>query len=80
MTQDLDSLDLSEAPPPAETGASDPEAAVGSFREFITHPLTSIALLLFAVAILAAPFYVRAVERQLIDNELWISICGAFGR
>ena len=59
---------------------ADDAPRVESFREFITHPLTSIALGLFAVAILAAPFYVQSLERGLLDNDRWISLCGAFGR
>ncbi len=64
----------------SENGGAEAERPIGSFVEFVTHPLTAIALGLFAVAILAAPFYVRSLERGLLDNDLWLSICGPFGR
>ena len=44
--------------------------------DFLANPMALIAMALLAVALWATPHYLAAMERELLDGELWLTICG----
>ena len=44
--------------------------------DFLANPMTLIAMALLAVARWATPPYLAAMERAVLDGEIWLTICG----
>jgi hypothetical protein len=44
--------------------------------DVLANPMAMIVMALLAVALWATPHYLRAMEREVLEGELWLTICG----